>query len=156
MFDYKLELVSASKRSVVVVVAPLVALMVDQVQSLRAKGVEAAIVSSGGREGRVAGDLLASDFQSLISSSLALIEVSVELCQGTRQIPHWGHSMLFQPPSHIDHLGLCSKIYYWLLWIPNERIPSYSVQLKLIWKLQPFKIWVPRPLFDNLFKRWRL
>ena len=41
MFDYKLELVSASKRSVVVVVvAPLVALMVDQVQSLRAKGVE--------------------------------------------------------------------------------------------------------------------
>ena len=72
-----------------VVVAPLVALMVDQVQSLRAKGVEAAIVSSGGREGRVAGDLLASDFQSLISSSLALIEVSVELCQGTRQIPHW-------------------------------------------------------------------
>ena len=64
--------------------------------------------------------------------------------------------MLFQPPSHIDHLGLCSKIYYWLLWIPNERIPSYSVQLKLIWKLRPFKIWVPRPLFDNLFKRWRL
>ena len=82
VFDYKLELVSASKRSVVVVVAPLVALMVDQVQSLRAKGVEAAIVSSGGREGRVAGDLLTSDFQSLISSSLALIEVSVELCQG--------------------------------------------------------------------------
>ena len=39
MFDYKLELVSASKRSVVVVVAPLVALMVDQDQSLRAKGV---------------------------------------------------------------------------------------------------------------------
>ena len=89
LFDYKLELVSASKRSVVVVVAPLVALMVDQVQSLRAKGVEGAIVSSGGREGRVAGDLLASDFQSLISSSLALIEVSVELCQETRQIPHW-------------------------------------------------------------------
>ena len=86
VFDYKLELVSASKRSVVVVVAPLVALMVDQVQSLRAK---AAIVSSGGREGRVAGDLLTSDFQSLISSSLALIEVSVELCQGTRQIPYW-------------------------------------------------------------------
>ena len=80
VFDYKLELVSASKRSVVVVVvAPLVALMVDQVQCLRAKGVEAAIVSSGGREGRVAGDLLTSDFQSLISSSLALIEVSVEL-----------------------------------------------------------------------------
>ena len=80
MFDYKLELVSASKRSVVVVVAPLVALMVDQVQSLRAKGVVAAIVSSGGREGRVAGGLLASDFQSLISSSLALIERSLSSC----------------------------------------------------------------------------
>ena len=26
--------------------------------------------------------------------------------------PFRGHSMLFQPPSHIDHLGLCSKIYY--------------------------------------------
>ena len=69
VFDYKLELVSASKRSVVVVVAPLVALMVDQVQSLRAKGVEAAIVSSGGREGRVAGDLLASE-DTLDSASL--------------------------------------------------------------------------------------
>ena len=104
MFDYKLELVSASKRSVVVVVAPLEALMVDQVQSLRAKGVEAAIVSSGGREGRVAGDLLASDFQSLISSSLALIEVSVELCQGTRQIPHWSPWSSSNSCSQVDTL----------------------------------------------------
>ena len=87
MFDYKLELVSASKRSVVVAVAPLVALMVDQVQSLRAKGVEAAIVSSGGREGRVGGDLLASDFQSLISSSLALIEVSASCVRGHAKFP---------------------------------------------------------------------
>ena len=62
----------------------------------------------------------------------------------------------FQPPSHIDHLGLCSKNYYRLLWIPNERILSYSVQLKLIWKLRPFKIRVPRPLSDNSVKQWRL
>ena len=62
----------------------------------------------------------------------------------------------FQPPSHIDHLGFCSEIYYRLLWIPYERIPSYSVQLKLIWKLRPFIIWVPHPLFDNSVKRWRL
>ena len=88
VFDYKLELVSASKRSVVVVVvAPLVALMVDQVQSLRAKGVEAAIVSSGGREGRVAGDLLTSDFQSLISSSLALIRSLSSCVRGHAKFP---------------------------------------------------------------------
>ena len=48
----------ASNQSVVIVVAPSVALMVDQVQSLRAKGVN---VSSGGKEGKVAGDLLASE-----------------------------------------------------------------------------------------------
>lgn len=62
VFDYKSNVsASAVKRSVVIVVAPLVALMVDQVESLRAKGVDAAIVSSGGREGRVADDLLASE-----------------------------------------------------------------------------------------------
>ena len=69
VFDYKLGLVSAEKKSVVIVVAPLVALMVDQVQCLRANGVRAVIVSSGGREGRVAQDLLASE-DTLGSASL--------------------------------------------------------------------------------------
>ena len=61
VFDYKLGLVSAQKTSIVLVVAPLVALMVDQVQSLREKGVGAVIISSGGREGRVAKALLATE-----------------------------------------------------------------------------------------------
>ena len=56
----------------VLVVAPLVALMVDQVQSLRAKGVNAAIVSSGGKEGKVAGDLLAPQ-DTLDSARLFLL-----------------------------------------------------------------------------------
>ena len=41
MFDYKLGLVNTEKKSLAVVVAPLVALMVDQVRSLQAKGVTA-------------------------------------------------------------------------------------------------------------------
>lgn len=69
VFDYKLGLVSANKKSMVLVIAPLIALMVDQVQSLRAKDVEAMIVSSGGREGRVAADLLATE-DSLARASL--------------------------------------------------------------------------------------
>ena len=69
VLDYKLGLVEAQKKSVVIVVAPLVALMVDQVQSLRAKGVNAVIISSGGREGRVSGVLSASE-ETLCSASL--------------------------------------------------------------------------------------
>ena len=68
VFDYKLGLVNTEKKSLVVVVAPLVALMVDQVRSLQAKGVTAAIVS-GSREGRAAEDLLASE-DTLGSASL--------------------------------------------------------------------------------------
>ena len=69
VFDFKLGLVGAQEKSVVIVVAPLVALMVDQVQSLRARNVNAVIVSSGGREGRVAGNLLATE-ETLDSASL--------------------------------------------------------------------------------------
>ena len=50
VFDYKLGLVSAEKKSVVIVVAPLVALMVDQVQCLRANRVRAVIVILLGEE----------------------------------------------------------------------------------------------------------
>ena len=69
VFDYKLGLLSAEKKSIVFVVAPLVALMVDQVQSLRSKNVRAVIISSGGREGKVAKDLLATE-DTLDSASL--------------------------------------------------------------------------------------
>lgn len=58
VFDHKQGLVS---KSVVIIVSPLVALMVDQVQSLRDKGVAAVIATSGGREGRVAAALLATE-----------------------------------------------------------------------------------------------
>ena len=44
-------------------------LMVDQVQTLRAKGVSAVIVSSGGREGKVGRDLQASE-ETLVEASL--------------------------------------------------------------------------------------
>ncbi len=39
VFDYELGLVDAVKKSVVLVIAPLIALMEDQVRSLRAKDV---------------------------------------------------------------------------------------------------------------------
>ena len=63
VFDCKRSLVSADveSRSAVIVVAPLVALMVEQVQRLREEGINAVIISSGGREGRVPGDLQATE-----------------------------------------------------------------------------------------------
>ena len=139
VFDYKLELVSASKRSVVVVVAPLVALMVDQVQSLRAKGVEAAIESSGGREGRVAGDLLASDFQSLISSSLALIEVSVELCQGTRQISHWSPWSSSNSCSEVAMLPCWTKEHLAKVLNLESSVAAFSREEIFDWQLSQMK-----------------
>ena len=56
-----LRLASAQWKSIVVVVAPLIALTVDQVQSLRAKDVNAVIVFFSRQEGRVSTDLLASE-----------------------------------------------------------------------------------------------
>lgn len=63
VFDYKKGLVDAQRKSIVLIIAPLVALMVDQVQTLRNRDINAVIVSSGGRgrEGKVAANLLASE-----------------------------------------------------------------------------------------------
>ena len=61
LFDFKLGLVQSVRKSIVLVVTPLVALMVDQVQSLLNKGVKAVILSSGGREGTVPASLLATE-----------------------------------------------------------------------------------------------
>lgn len=69
MFDFKLDRVSTQKKSLVIVVVPLVALMVDQVQSLRASGVSAVTASSGVREGKVDESSLASA-SNLESASL--------------------------------------------------------------------------------------
>ena len=69
VFYHKLGLCNVEKRSIVVVLAPLVALMADQVQSLRTKGVNAVIFSSEGRKDRVGTGLLASE-DTIASASL--------------------------------------------------------------------------------------
>jgi ATP-dependent DNA helicase RecQ len=48
VFDFKLGRVDGDSHSVVLVVSPLISLMVDQVANLRAAGVSASVVSSGG------------------------------------------------------------------------------------------------------------
>ena len=53
LFDHKLGLAGSQKRSCIIVVSPLVALMVDQVRSLRGNGIEAVVISSGSRDSRV-------------------------------------------------------------------------------------------------------
>ena len=45
--DHKLGLVGSRRSSAVLVVSPLVALMVDQVKSLRSRGVKSSIITSG-------------------------------------------------------------------------------------------------------------
>ena len=46
MMDSKLGLVDTGKSSVVLVISPLIALMVDQVKSLRSRGVKCSILTS--------------------------------------------------------------------------------------------------------------
>ena len=58
LFDHKLGHLASDRVSLVVVVSPLISLMTDQVVNLRAKGVNAAIMSMGDR---VQNDLLASE-----------------------------------------------------------------------------------------------
>ena len=68
VFDYKLALTDVSA---VLVITPLIALMVDQVRSLRSKGVKASVVTSGTTttHGSVPVDLLATE-SSLLSDCL--------------------------------------------------------------------------------------
>ena len=67
LFDYKLG--ASQTKSSVVVVSPLIALMVDQVKSLRKRGVDAVVISSGSREGIVDKEFCATE-KSLQSASL--------------------------------------------------------------------------------------
>ena len=48
VMDYQRGLVGCSETSAVLVVSPLTALMVDQVKSLRSRGVHTSIITSGG------------------------------------------------------------------------------------------------------------
>ena len=66
LMDYKKGLVDSGKSCGVLVVSPLIALMVDQVESLRSKGIKSSIITSG--EG-VSKELLAT-IDNLSSDSL--------------------------------------------------------------------------------------
>ena len=66
IMDHKLSLMDDSRRSAVLVVSPLVALMINQVQSLRRRGVLSSIISSSKA---VTSEYLATD-ASLYTDSL--------------------------------------------------------------------------------------
>ena len=66
LMDFKKGLVDTEKHSAVLVISPLVALMIDQVKTLRKKGVSCSIVTSSGG---IEKEMLATD-SSLSSDSL--------------------------------------------------------------------------------------
>ena len=67
VIDYKLGLKESSRRSGVLVVSPLVALMIDQVQNLRKRGVRSSIITS---TSSVAKEFLAGEINFLNDSLL--------------------------------------------------------------------------------------
>ena len=67
MMDYKLGLKESSRRSGVLVVSPLVALMIDQVQNLRKRGLKSSIITS---TSSVAKEFLAGEMNFLNDSLL--------------------------------------------------------------------------------------
>ena len=67
VIDYKLGLKESSRRSGVLVVSPLVALMIDQVQNLRKRGVKSSIITS---TSSVAKEFLAGEMNFLNNSLL--------------------------------------------------------------------------------------
>ena len=69
VMDYKHKLVSSTKSSLVIVVSPLIALMVDQVRSLRSKDVMASILTTPSKDCAVAAELLATE-SSLTTDTL--------------------------------------------------------------------------------------
>lgn len=66
VFDFKLQ--TGSRKSIVVVVSPLIALMADQVRNLRDRGVKAVVVSSSSRDG-ISKEFLATE-STLASASI--------------------------------------------------------------------------------------
>ena len=67
VMDYKLRLVGTEKSSAVLVISPLVALMVDQVRSLRSRGVKCSMITTSGSA--IAKELLGTE-ASLFTDSL--------------------------------------------------------------------------------------
>ena len=69
LHDHKLGLVHGQSKSCAIIVSPLIALMVDQVRSLRASGVETVIMTSSKEGSIVDRDFLATE-KNLRSASL--------------------------------------------------------------------------------------
>ena len=89
LFDMKLDRhISEHERSVVLIVSPLVSLMVDQVSSLRSRGVSAGILSS---QGSIDKSLLATEGDS---SHFSLLFAAPEALIG---MDKWRNRFL-QPP----------------------------------------------------------
>ena len=70
LFDHKLGLSDGSEKRCVIVVSPLVSLMVDQVRSLKSKGVHAVVISSSSRENTIVDREFRATETSLSSASL--------------------------------------------------------------------------------------
>ena len=83
MFDHKLGR-STINRSVVLVVSPLVSLMVDQVNSLRAIGIGAAIMGIGQAGGQLARELLVAE-RDVEEGKLSLLFGSPEAIIGSER-----------------------------------------------------------------------
>ena len=94
LFDYKLGTVDSNCRSVVIVVSPLVSLMVDQVSSLRALGVSAAIMSSSRHAGIVGGEEVLAVDRDVEAGKYSLLFCAPEAIIGTEK---W-KEMLVRPP----------------------------------------------------------
>ena len=97
LYDMKLDRhLSESERSVVLVISPLVSLMVDQVCSLRSRGVSAAVLSS---QGSIDKDLLATDQDLSTPGQFSLLFAAPEALVG---IDKWRDKFLQTP--------LCDRI----------------------------------------------
>lgn len=70
LFDHKLGLSDGSEKRCVIVVSPLVSLMVDQVRSLKSKGVHAVVISSSSRDNTIVDREFRATETSLSSASL--------------------------------------------------------------------------------------
>ena len=70
LFDHKLGLTDGSEKKCVIVVSPLISLMVDQVRSLKSKGVHAVVISSNSSENSIVDREFRATESSLTRASL--------------------------------------------------------------------------------------
>ena len=82
-----------SKRSTVIVISPLISLMTDQVQSLRSRGVSAAIMSSSFNE-KIDKILVAKHCDLIVPGKFSLLFAAPEAIIG---VQGWREMMLSPP-----------------------------------------------------------